>query len=88
MRLIFVGDWTPAARLFGGEGEGFAAVLDHLAHLADAFGALGRALVTGEDIARTRRAGLDGGGDVTLAKAVAVADVQGAGTQVVANGSP
>jgi len=77
MRLIFVGDWAPARCLFGGEGEGFAAVLDHLAHLADALGALGRALVTGEDVAGTRRACLDGGGDITLAKTVAVADVQG-----------
>lgn len=65
--------------LFGGHGEGVAAVLDHLPHLADALGALGRALVTGEDVARTRRARLDGGGDITLAKAIAVADVQGAG---------
>ena len=63
--------------LFGRHGEGFAGFLDHLAHFADAFGALGRALVAGEDVAGARRAGLDGGGDVTLAKTVAVADVHG-----------
>ncbi len=51
------------------------AVLDHLAHLADALGALGLALVAGEDVARAAGAGLDGLGDVTLAKTVAVADV-------------
>lgn len=51
------------------------AVLDHLAHLADALGALGLALVAGEDVARSAGAGLDGLGDVTLAKTVAVADV-------------
>ena len=63
--------------LFGGEGEGLAVVLDHPAHLADAFGALGGALVAHEDVARLGRASLDGEGDVTLAKTVAVADVQG-----------
>ena len=35
--------------------------------------------MTGEDITRTRRASLYGGGDITLAKTVAVADVQGTG---------
>lgn len=65
-------------RLFGGEGEGFAAFLDHLPHLADAFGALGGALMAFEDVARAGRARLDGEGDVTLAKAIAVADVHGA----------
>ncbi len=64
-------------RLFSGEGEGLAGVVDHLAHLADAAGALGPALVAVEHILRTRRARLDGEGHVTLAKAVAVADVQG-----------
>lgn len=59
------------------EGEGLTAFLDHLAHFADALGALGLALVLHEHVARTHRAGLDGRGDVTLAKAVAVADVQG-----------
>lgn len=66
-----------ARRLFGRHGEGFTGVLDHLAHFADAFGALGGALVAGENVTRPRGAGLDGGGDIPFAKAVAVADVQG-----------
>ena len=63
--------------LFGGEGEGLAAVLNHLAHFADAFGALGGALMAFEDFARAGGAGLNGEGHVALAKAVAVADVHG-----------
>jgi hypothetical protein len=63
--------------LLSRQGEGLLRLLDHLTHFANAFGALGLALVPGEDLARTRRAGLDGRGDVTFAKAVAVADVQG-----------
>ena len=68
---------TGVAGLFGGQGEGLTIVLDHLAHFANAFGALCRALVAHEDIARLGRASLDCEGDVTLAKTVAVADVQG-----------
>ena len=64
------------SKLFGCECERFAAVLDHLTHLADAFGALGRALVRGENLFGTGRAGLDGLGDITLAKTITVADVQ------------
>ena len=63
--------------LLSSEGEGLLRFLDHLAHFADAFGALGRALVAGEDVLRTVGARLDGEGDVTLAKTVTVADVQG-----------
>lgn len=63
--------------LLSSEGEGLLRVLDDLAHFADAFGALGLALVPGEDVTRTHGARLDGRGDVTLAKTVAVADVQG-----------
>ena len=63
--------------LLSSEGEGLPRFLDHLAHFADAFGALGLALMLDEDVARTRRARLDGRGDVTFAKTVAVADVQG-----------
>ena len=63
--------------LFRCDGEGALLFLDHLAHFAHAFGALGRALMTGEDVLGTVRARLDGEGDVTLAKAVTVADVQG-----------
>ncbi len=72
--------------LLSRQGEGLSGVLDHLTHLTDAFGALGLALVLGEDVARTRRARLDSRGDVTLAKAVTVADVQG-GDSLDANGS-
>lgn len=63
--------------LFRRNGEGGLLFLDHLTHLAHAFGALGRALVAGEDVLGTVRARLDGEGDVTLTKAVTVADVQG-----------
>jgi len=69
------------SRLFGRHGEDFAAVLNHLPHFADAFGALGLALVAGEDFAGTAGARLDGEGDITLAKAVTVADVQGRRTR-------
>jgi hypothetical protein len=61
--------------LFGRNGEGFAAVLDQLAHFADAFGALGLALMAGENVARTTGASLDGLGHIPLAKTIAVTDV-------------
>ena len=73
VRVIF--GIKPDWRLLGCECERFAAVLDHLTHLADALRALGLALVAGEDVARAAGASLDGLGDVTLAKTVAVADV-------------
>ena len=63
------------SKLFGCECERFAAFLNHLTHLTDAFGALGLALVSRKDIARTAGAGLNGLGDITLAKTVTVADV-------------
>ena len=63
------------SKLFGCECERFAAVLDHLAHLTDAFGALGLALVAREDVARAAGPGLNGLGDITLAKTVTVTDV-------------
>ena len=63
------------SKLFGCECERFAAFLNHLTHFADAFGALGRALVARKDVARTTGAGLDGLGDIALAKTVTVADV-------------
>ena len=66
-----------SAVLFRRQGEGGLGVLNHLTHFADALGALGRALVAGEDVLRTVGARLDGEGDVTLAKTVTVADVQG-----------
>jgi hypothetical protein len=63
--------------LFRRQGEGRLGVLNHLAHFADAFGALGSALIGRENILRTGGARLDGLSDVTLAKTVTVADVQG-----------
>ncbi len=63
--------------LFRRHGEGGLLLLDHLAHLAHAFGALRRALVAGEDVLGTVRARLDGEGDVALAETVTVANVQG-----------
>jgi hypothetical protein len=62
-------------QLLGGESIGLATVVNHLAHFADAFGALGRAAVPVEHIPGTPGARLDGEGDIPLAKAVAVADV-------------
>ena len=64
-------------RLLSGEREGLLGVLDHLTHFADAFRALGSALIGCENLTRACGARLDGLGDVTLAKAVTVADVQG-----------
>lgn len=62
--------------LLGGEGEGFAAFRDHLAHFADAFGTLCFALIALENFTRTRRAGFDGEGDVAFPQTVTVTDVQ------------
>jgi hypothetical protein len=75
------------AGLFGGQGEGFAAVVNHLAHLADAFSTLGRTLVALEDLARTRRTRLDRAGDIALAETIAVADIHGRRSWPVATGS-
>ena len=61
--------------LFGRHGVDLTAFVDHDAHFADAFGALGLALVASEDFTRTGGASLDGEGHVTLAKTVTVADV-------------
>jgi hypothetical protein len=85
MRMIF--PCRREARLFGGEGEGLAAFLNHFTHFAHAFGALGGALVADEDIARTYGAGLDGGGDIPFAQTVAVTDVQGETRPDTENGS-
>jgi hypothetical protein len=63
--------------LFRRQGKGRLGVLNHLAHFADAFGALRSALIGRENILGTGRASFDGLSDVTLAKAVTVADVQG-----------
>ena len=66
-----------SAVLFRRQGEGGLGVLNHLAHFTDALGALGRALIGRKNLTRAGGARLDGLGDVTLAKAVTVADVQG-----------
>jgi hypothetical protein len=63
--------------LLSSEGEGLLRLLDHLPHFTDAFGALGLALVPRKDIPRPGGARLDGRGDITFAKTVAVADVHG-----------
>ena len=63
------------------DGEGGLLFLDHLAHFADAFGALRLALMTGEDVARALGARLDGLGHIPFAKAVAVADVHECSTR-------
>ena len=52
-------------------------LVDHLAHVADTLAALRRAAVTGEHLAGTAGALLDGGAHVALADPVAVADVHG-----------
>ena len=63
------------ALLFGGQSERPLAVLNHLPHLANTSSTLNAALVVCEDVARTGGSSLDGEGDVTLAQAVAVADI-------------
>jgi hypothetical protein len=63
--------------LLGRERKGFAIVLDHLAHLADALGALSLATVMTEDVGGALSASVDGGAHLALADAVTVADVQG-----------
>lgn len=65
------------ALLFGGQSERLPAVLNHLPHLADTSSTLNGALVVCEDFARPGGPRLDGEGDVTLAQAVAVADIHG-----------
>jgi len=71
----WLGAEKPEEALFCGHGPGLTTVVDHGPHFTDAFGALCLALVTVEDVARTIRTRLDGEGYVTLAKAIAVADV-------------
>lgn len=63
--------------LFRREGEHFLGVLDHAAHVTNAFGALNLALVRGKDLARARGPGLDGRADLAFTDAVAVTDVHG-----------
>ena len=63
--------------LFSRHGIGDFSVLDHLAHFADAFGALGLALVGRENVLGTAGTGFNSLCDITLTKTVTVADVQG-----------
>ena len=64
--------------LFGRVAQGFVAVVNHCAHLADALGALGLALVMAEHLGRTARAGVDRRTHLTFPKPIAIADVQDA----------
>lgn len=61
--------------LLGGVAHRLPVLVDHLAHVADALGALGLALVVAEDLGRTARAGVDRRANLTLPDAIAVADV-------------
>lgn len=63
--------------LLGGEAQGLAGLVDHLAHLTDAAGALDLAPVGAKHVSWTVGARLNGGADLTFTNAVAVADVQG-----------
>lgn len=75
--------------LFGSQGERLFGFLDHLAHFADAFGALGLTALRSENVLRTLGTGFDSKVDVASADAVTVTDVQGVLPQVIAeNGSP
>lgn len=73
--MIFARKWS---ELFRRQGEDFARILDHAAHIADAFGALGLTVVGREDVARAVRPSLNGRLDLAFANAIAVTDVQGA----------
>jgi hypothetical protein len=66
------------ALLLGGVAQSLIGSLNHTPQVTNAFGALGRGLAMAENVDRPLRAGLDGGVDVSLANAVAVADVHGA----------
>jgi hypothetical protein len=63
--------WT----LLGGQRHDAILLLDHLAHVADAAGALGLALVGGEDMRGFAGAGVDRRAHVSLPDAVAITDV-------------
>ena len=63
-------------RLFGGETHRFALTGDHLAHVADAAGALGLAAGVTENLGGARGALLDGRAHVAFPDPVAITDVQ------------
>ena len=74
LRMILV---RRAANLLGGESVGFAGFRNHLAHLADASGALHFALIALENFTGARGAGLDRARHVALSQAITVTNVQG-----------
>ena len=74
---ISEGPLSRAGRLFGGVAQGFAGLVDHLAHLADAAGALRLAAMRAENLGRLAGAAFDRSADLALADAVTVADVHG-----------
>jgi hypothetical protein len=62
-------------QLLGGQRHDAILLLDHPAHIADATGALGLALLGGEDMRGFAGAGVDGRAHVSLTDAVTIADV-------------
>jgi hypothetical protein len=74
---------SPTGCLFGGVAQRFLALVDHGAHLADAFVALSFALVMTENVRWSAGARIDGGPHFTLTNSVAVADVQGRGPETI-----
>ncbi len=73
LRLIWV---RRPANLLGCESVDFAGFRDHLAHFADASGALHFALIALENLARAGGAGLDRARHVALSQAITVTHVQ------------
>ena len=63
--------------LLGGEGPGLSGFGDHLAHFADASGALHFALIALENFTGAGGAGLDRARHVALSQAITVTHVQG-----------
>lgn len=64
-----------ARRLLGCHRINLAGVDDHLAHVADAFGALGLTIIALENVAWAGGPGFDSEGDIALTQTIAVADV-------------
>ena len=63
--------------LFGGVLQELAILVQHLAHVADAAGALRPTFAGVEDLRRTRGPGRDGGAHLTFPNAIAVTNVHG-----------
>ena len=66
---------TKAETLLGGQRHDAILFLDHLAHLADAAGALGLAFVGGEDLRGFAGASVDRRAHVSFPDTVAITDV-------------